>query len=212
MMISDQISGLIQAVEQADSAEGLLEAVEDLAAVGHEAAIPSLIEVLGYNNPGAAVAAVEGLIELGDVAVPLLLEQIDGYNYGARAWATRALAGIGNPRALNLLLYAASSDFSLSVRRAAARGLGNISWSKLPDGEITEAQAQTLNTLMEVLQDSEWVVRYAAVVGLERLAFSVRDTKPAYFFQIQETLNCLIGTEPELTVCSRAKLACTKLL
>lgn len=210
-MRNKEVPILIQAVETADSADSLLEAVKSLAAVGDEAAIPTLIEVLGYNNPGASVAAVEGLIDIGDGAVPSLLAQIDGYNYGARAWATRALAGIGNPRALNLLLEAASSDFSLSVRRAAARGLGNIIWSKLPDEEIITATVKTFNTLLEVLQDPEWVVRYAAVVGLERLAFSVGESKSAYYSQIREALNYLIDTEPELAVSIRAQLTLTRL-
>jgi len=51
---------LIQAVEQADSSEGLLNSVKALAAASSKQAIPTLITVLGYNNPGAAVAAVEG--------------------------------------------------------------------------------------------------------------------------------------------------------
>ena len=48
---------LIRAVEQADSSEGLLNAVKALAAAGSQEAIPTLITVLGYNNPGAAVSA-----------------------------------------------------------------------------------------------------------------------------------------------------------
>ena len=126
-----EITHFIEAIEQANSAENMLDAVEALADIRQEAAIPTLIKVLGYNNPGAAVAAVEGLIALGNAAVPALLELIDGYNYGARAWSIRALAGIGNPQGLQLLLNAAINDFSLSVRRAAARGLGSIAWTEL---------------------------------------------------------------------------------
>jgi HEAT repeat protein len=59
MVINEEVNTLIQAVDKADSADELLEAVKALAAVRHEAAIPKLVEVLGYNNPGAAVAAVE---------------------------------------------------------------------------------------------------------------------------------------------------------
>ena len=46
------IETLIDAVNKADSADGLLEAVEDLADVQAVEAIPTLVEVLGYNNPG----------------------------------------------------------------------------------------------------------------------------------------------------------------
>ncbi|MEO0869421.1 MAG: HEAT repeat domain-containing protein, partial [Cyanobacteria bacterium J06642_11] len=162
----------LQAVDAADSAQGLLDAVEDLANLNDERSIPTLIQVLGFNNPGAAVAAVEGLIQIGIPAVPTLLENLDGYNYGARAWAIRALAGIGDPRGLELLLHAAANDFSLSVRRAAARGLGNIHWSTLPISGRNQSQQQAQTVLIQVLQDDEWVVRYAAVVGLESLALA----------------------------------------
>ncbi len=211
-MENKEVQSLIQDVATADSADSLLKAVEFLAEVRHQEAIPTLIEVLGYNNPGAAVAAVEGLINLGDIAVPSLLAQIDGYNYGARAWATRALAGIGNPLALDLLLSTAVSDFSLSVRRAAARGLGKISWSNLPDKEVAKAQLKTLNTLIKVLEDPEWVVRYAAVVGLENLALSLKLTEANYFNQIIEKLESFSENELELAVCIRAKLALTRLV
>ncbi|MDJ0581565.1 HEAT repeat domain-containing protein [Crocosphaera sp.] len=211
-MQNEDVKSLIQNVATADSADSLLNAVESLVEANNQEAIPTLIEVLGYNNPGAAVAAVDGLINLGDVAVPSLLAQIDGYNYGARAWATRALAGIGNPLALDLLLSTAMSDFSLSVRRAAARGLGKISWSHLPDKEVATAQIKTLNTLIKVLEDPEWVVRYAAVVGLENLALSLQATEANYSNQIIEKLQSFIKNELELAVCIRAKLALTHLV
>ncbi|MGK7877624.1 MAG: HEAT repeat domain-containing protein [Xenococcaceae cyanobacterium] len=209
--MTDCTQELIQAVEQADSADGLLEAVEALAAVRQEAAIPILIKILGYNNPGAAVAAVEGLVELGEPAVPYLLEEIDGYNYGARAWAIRAFAGIGDPRALELLLDAASSDFSLSVRRAAAKGLGSIRWSKLPAEEVTAAQTQVLKTLLLVSQDGEWVVRYAAVVGLQALASAVAETQPDFVLQILERFNRMAETDSELAVRARVQMALAQL-
>jgi phycocyanobilin lyase beta subunit len=165
-------SDLIRAVDEADSAAGLVAAVYQLAAARDEAAIPTLIRVLGFNNPGAAVAAVDGLIRLGDRAVPVLLEQLDGYNYGARAWAIRAIAGIGDPRALAVLLEAAQSDFALSVRRAAARGLGILRWHILSPEQVQSAQTQVLDVLMRVSSDPEWVVRYAAVVSLQALAIA----------------------------------------
>ena len=88
-----EVTQLIEAVNQADSADLLLETVENLADARNEAAIPTLVEVLGFNNPGAAVAAVDGLIAIGEPVVPYLLENLDGYNYGARAWATRCVCG-----------------------------------------------------------------------------------------------------------------------
>jgi phycocyanobilin lyase beta subunit len=198
---------LIQSVEKADSAQGLLDAVTALANSSDAGAIGTLITVLGYNNPGASVAAVEGLIRLGDVAVPALLEQIDGYNYGARAWATRALASIGHPKSLPHLIEAASSDFALSVRRAAARGLGNICWDKFPTEELVQAQHQAINTLINVSQDPEWVVRYGAVVGLQCLLTVVKKSQEQLASVIVERFHTMLESETELGVRVRVQMA-----
>ena len=166
------VKSLIQAVDEADSAEKLVKAVRALAQLQHEAAIPTLTTVLRYNNPGAAIAAVDGLISLGEVTVPYLLENIDGYNYGARAWATRVLAGIGDPRALEVLIDAATSDFSFSVRRGAVKGLGNLKWQNSLETDIFPDLEKTFTTLASVALDTEWVVRYAAIAGLQSFAMN----------------------------------------
>lgn len=211
MIVANSTQKLIEAVEKADSAEGLLDAVEALSAARDEAAIPTLIEVLRFNNPGAAVAAVEGLIDLQEVAVPHLLQQIDDYNYGARAWAIRALAGIGDPAALDILLKAASTDFSLSVRRAAARGLGNICWLLLDSQKAFLAQSEVLDTLLLVCQDGEWVVRYAAVVGLESLANTFADSRSDLMDKILQQCQEMLQGDPELVVRARIKMALEQL-
>ena len=201
------VQQLIEAVNKADSADLLLKTVEDLAETADSAAIPTLVEVLGFNNPGAAVAAVDGLIEIGESAVPYLLQNLDDYNYGARAWATRVFAGIGDPAALDLLLEAAVSDFSQSVRRAAAKGLGNILWSKLPPTEVIPAQKAVLNTLLLATEDGEWVVRYAAIVGLEALAANLAKTQTELRSKIFTKFEQLISSEPEAAIQARIKYA-----
>jgi phycocyanobilin lyase beta subunit len=206
MAIARQVDKLIQAVEQANSAGELLKAVEVLAEARQEEAIPTLVRVLGYNNPGAAVAAVEGLIALGDLAVFYLLENLDGYNYGARAWAVRVFAGVGNPRALHLLIEAATTDFSLSVRRAASKGLGFINWSKLSVTEATEGQKKVIQTLLLVCQDTEWVVRYAAIVALQNLTITL-NLKDLQLEEILQQLQQTIVNDKELGVSARAKFA-----
>jgi phycocyanobilin lyase subunit beta len=209
MMEFDNVADLILAVEKADSSDGLLDAVKALCAAHHEAAIPTLIDVLKYNNPGAAVAAVDGLIEIGEVTVPYILEQLDGYNYGARAWATRALAGIGDPRALDLLLDAARNDFSLSVRRAAAKGLGGLRWEQIPDTTAKSAQKDVLETLLQVSQDPEWVVRYAAVVGLEN--FAVSTSRTVGLQDILQRFQEMLSSDAERVICARIELALSNL-
>jgi phycocyanobilin lyase subunit beta len=208
---NENVRVLIQAVDSADSAEGLLGAVEALAASRQQAAIPTLIQVLGYNNPGAAVAAVDGLIELGEPAVSALLEKIDGYNYGARAWATRVLAGVGDPRAIDILLDAASNDFSLSVRRAAAKGLGNIIWSKVTAENLLDAQRKVLGMLLQVSEDVEWVVRYGAVVGLQSFCQETAASSPDFQKAIVARFNKILEDEPELVVRCRVELALQQL-
>ena len=213
-MLHDQptlATKLIRAVEQADSSQKLLDAVEALADARLEEGIPILIAALSYNNPGAAVAAVDGLVQLGEVAVPKLLNLLDDYNYSGRAWAIRALAGIGDPRALERLIEAAETDFAMSVRRAAVKGLGYLHWTEIPAQELPDVQKQVLKTLVLTSQDPEWVVRYAAVVGLEGLATSVVGSQADILHSIKEHFQQIVETEPDLAVRTRAQLALQQL-
>jgi phycocyanobilin lyase subunit beta len=208
---SDLAQILIRAVQEADSSERLVDAVQELAAASIEESVPTLIAALGYNNPGAAVAAVDGLIAIGEAAVSPLLELIDDYNYGARAWALRALAGIGDIRALNTLLEAAKTDFSLSVRRAAARGLGTLRWHQVPPEKVESVQAQVLEALLLISQDPEWVVRYAAVTSLETLAIAIAVTLPDQASRITNQLQQMLDTDVDLGVRTRVKFAQQKI-
>lgn len=169
MIETPSLPALLEAVQQASSAEDLLRATAALAATADPGAADTLVEVLRFNNPGAAVAAVDGLIAIGAAAVPALLE-LDASNYGARAWAVRALAGIGDVRGLDLLVEALLTDVGPSVRRAAAKGLGSLRLSPLAAGERAGIEQRCLDALMEAVSDGEWVVRYAVAVGLEGLA------------------------------------------
>ncbi|MEY2645642.1 MAG: hypothetical protein RLZZ611_2291 [Cyanobacteriota bacterium] len=164
------VVALVEAVQRADSALQLLQATQALAAAAHPDAAACLVEVLGFNNPGAAVAAVDGLIAIGAPAVATILANIDGTNYGARAWAVRALAGIGDVRGLEVLEDALGQDIGPSVRRAAARGLGQLRLEALDATQRLSIAARCLQALVEGCRDGEWVVRYAVVVGLESLS------------------------------------------
>ncbi|ARV57921.1 phycocyanobilin lyase [Nostocales cyanobacterium HT-58-2] len=195
---------LIHAVTEADSPARMVAAVQNLAAAKDAAAIPTLIAVFGYNNPPAAVAALTGLTELGEAAVPQLLAQIDDYNYGARAYSIRALAAIADPRALDVLLAAATTDFAPSVRRAAAKGLGNLCWQKLDIPERHTAQERALQGLLAISQDSDWSIRYAAVVGLQALA-KVPDLQESIRSRFEE----MLATDVEEAVRARVRLAQT---
>ena len=204
------VSSLIQAVEQADTATALLAATTRLAshlAGGNPpapAAIAALVQVLGFNNPGAAVAAVDGLIACGETAVAPLLDNLDAHNYGARAWAVRALAGIGDVRGLELLEQALGGDIGPSVRRAAARGLGQLRCGNLPAEERREVQERALTALEAAAGDGEWVVRYAVVVGLESLVHDLRPETDSTERDLREralqTLTLLSHPDQDTTV------------
>ncbi|MDX1977393.1 MAG: HEAT repeat domain-containing protein [Pseudanabaenaceae cyanobacterium bins.68] len=165
-----QIAALAAAVDQASSRVELIETVQKLVAQRSLLAVPTLIKVLGYNNPGAAAIAMEGLIDLGTAAVPQILANVDQFNYGARAYSVRALAKIADPRGLELLLSSAVADFAPSVRRAAIKGLGSLRWENYLVDQISRAQTQILTTLRSMLEDEDWSMRYAAVVALDHLA------------------------------------------
>lgn len=206
--MAQDLQTLIQAVDAADSSQLLLDAVEALADAQLVGAIPKLVEVLGYNNPGAAVASVEGLIQLGEPAVAPLLEQLDAHNYTARAWAIRALSGIGDPRGLITLLGAATADFSMSVRRAAARGLGSMQWQWFPQSLLDIAQEEALEALLFVAdQDEEWVVRYSAIVGLQSLAGAIAHQHPQWRHQIDTLFGQIITNDDNQTVRARVYMA-----
>jgi phycocyanobilin lyase subunit beta len=199
---------LLQAIEEAANATALADAVKALAEAQIPDTIPNLIRALNYNNPGAAVAAVDGLIALGKDAVDGLLTLLDDYNYGARAWALRALSGIGDPRSHELLVHTALNDFALSVRRAAARGIGSIHWEWIAPEEAQALQKDSLTALCQVCQDPEWIVRYAGISGLELLGQQpnpeMRSTALQYLQQSQQADN-------EAAVRARAQLAIDRL-
>ena len=160
---------LIRAIATAETPDQLVTAVKNLAAIKDTSAIPTLIAVFGYNNPEAAILAAAALTELGEVAVPQLLN-LDDYNYGARAYSIRTLGAIADPRALDVLIDTTLTDFAPSVRRAAAKGLGNLQWHKLDIVASQIATNRALETLLCICEDTDWSIRYAAVVGLQALA------------------------------------------
>ena len=216
VLIPDHVMALVEAVQRADSALGLFQATQALAAAAHPGGAACLVEVLGFNNPGAAVAAVDGLIAIGEPAVDTILTNIDGYNYGARAWAVRALAGIGDVRGLEVLEDALGNDIGPSVRRAAARGLGQLKLDQLAPSQRRATAERCLQALVEGCRDGEWVVRYSVVVGLESLAPALHPDQAEGPAAQQRLHEALIGlrrnpTEEAPVVQLRAALALQRL-
>jgi len=196
---------LIRAVTEAETPVQMVKAVQNLAAAKFAPAIPTLIAVFGYNNPAAAVVAVNALIAWGEIAVPALLSQIDDYNYGARSYSIRTLAAIADPRALDILIASATTDFSPSVRCAAAKGLGKLQWDKMSSSTSSIAISRAKETLLLISQDPEWSIRYAAIVGLQYLAklAKIADVRDSVQTRLQELL---VG-DSEIAIRTRAQLA-----
>jgi phycocyanobilin lyase beta subunit len=115
--------------------------------------------------------------------------------------------GIGDPRALPNLLDAIAHDFALSVRRAAAKGLGFIHWEWLPEAERPAPQTQVLDALCTAITDEEWVVRYATVMGLEALARQA----PQHQGAIAQCWAEHLPNEPEIAVRARIFRAQTRI-
>jgi len=103
------------------------------------------------------------------------------------------------------LMTSALEDFSPSVRRAAAKGLGNILWSQLPPKEIPLGEQKVLNTLFQTLKDPEWIVRYAGVVGLESLG----NSNQSLIEDISTKFTEVKKQESEITINARIDLALT---
>ncbi|MFN7201545.1 MAG: HEAT repeat domain-containing protein [Aphanizomenon sp.] len=196
---------LIRAVSVAETPEQMVTAVKNLAAAQDPLVIPTLIAVFGYNNPEAAIVAAAALTQLGEIAVPQLLDQIDDYNYGARAYSIRTLAAIADPRALDILISTTLTDFAPSVRRAAAKGLGNLNWQKLDISASQIAINRALETLLFICEDTDWSIRYAAIVGLQALAKVALVQSP-----ILAKFQLMLTNDPEKAVRARVQLACSQ--
>lgn len=166
-MPSTAVAQLAAELEQATSPEALLRVVRALGTLRQTEGIPYLIRAFGFNRPAVGEAALEEVLRFGELAVKPLLEQIDGFDYGARAYSVRALARIGHGDAYPFLVEAIVADFAPSVRRAAVRGLGRVA-ARRPVSD----QERTLVLLQQCLSDSDWGVRYAAVGSLTDLARS----------------------------------------
>ena len=106
------------------------------------------------------------------------------------------------------MLGVATADFAMSVRRAAVKGLGMMKWHWFPDELREMAQEEALDALLFVAeQDEEWVVRYAAVVGLQSLGIITANTKPEWRSLIQTQFNIMSCNDEVLAVRGRVWLA-----
>ncbi|GAB0493713.1 hypothetical protein MMPV_004998 [Pyropia vietnamensis] len=153
--------------EGPDSPTALIDCATLIADSHSPAALPVLVDILGYNNPIAAAVAVNALSrpETAAAATPLLLQGVAAFNYSVNAYALRALGALRDGGVAPVVVAAATGGPIPNVRRAAAAALARLD---VPDVGGVWA------TLRGVAAEAEgdWSVRYAAVAAMEE--FGVR--------------------------------------
>jgi phycocyanobilin lyase beta subunit len=160
------------------------ELVEPMLERGSDSELPIdfLIDSLADPDTAVATQAMEALVGIGDRVVPALIATLDNYVNCARLYAVKALARIGSPESLDILIRCAQPDeLMLGVRRAAIVGLTRIDWQQHEPDTIANQQTRILELLKELCTDANWSVRYAVVVALAHLS------------QNQEQLQLIMG-------------------
>ena len=164
-MSASALQKAILALDRATTTSELVEATQTICGLKDLEAAPTLIKVLGFNNPAVGAVATQGLIALGRDVVPILVVNLDVGNYGARALVVRAIATLRDPRGLDLLEHALNADIAPSVRRSATRGLAEM---ELEGSNVSKDFSRCCEALFKAAADDEWIVRYAAAFGLEQ--------------------------------------------
>lgn len=129
----EAIPQLIEAAEKLDPdfIEMKIQAIQRLGELGAEEAVPVLIEALGYGSQ--TVLSIGGTMRL--------------YPWKVRVVAAKALAEIGDPRAVHFLAERAlDRDEDVTVKRAAVQALGIM-------GEVARTK-EVLNYLFSLLEST----------------------------------------------------------
>ena len=207
-MSASALQKAILALDRATTTSELVEATQTICGMKDLGAAPTLIKVLGFNNPAVGAVATQGLIALGRDVVPILVVNLDVGNYGARAWVVRAIATLRDPRGLDLLEHALNADIAPSVRRSATRGLAEM---ELEGSNVSKDFSRCCEALFKAAADNEWIVRYAAAFGLEQ-RFGHNSTNTGLKTQAIDHLEQLSSnSEAVKVVQQRAKLALQRL-
>jgi HEAT repeat protein len=135
--------------------------------------IPGLVALLGSPDPDVKGEAAFALVQIGSVAVPLLVEAYDQGGNMDRIWIAAVLGQIGDARGMDPLVRALHEG-GADLRVTAARALGMI-----PSDEA-------IGPLVAALKDPDPFVRSASATALgmlraksavEALGSALRDEK-----------------------------------
>jgi HEAT repeat protein len=121
--------------------------------------IPTLLQVMHDAQPDVAMSAMAALSDMGEAAVPALVDSLS--NKASRHWAAVVLAEMG-PKAAPAATALANlvKDPEPEVRMQALIALGQIGGT---------AVKPAIPAIIEALQDSEPAVRYGAAFALGKL-------------------------------------------
>jgi len=155
--------------------------------------ISSLIEELGDEDLDVWKRAEEELIEIGEPAVPLLIDALDSDNTRIRIKTINVLGEIGDPRAVGPIIDLLKSESPL-IRARASIALGELKDTK------------AVKPLIDVLLDDEesWVRSEAAKAlgeigdprALEPLVQALKDEDPWVRDKARDAMMMIDGIEP----------------
>ena len=118
--------------------------------------VSALIIALGTNDRRAHTLVVDDLVRIGQPAVEPLLAVMSNKDPHIRAGAARALGKIGDPRALDALVFRLRFDEDIEVRKSAV-------WALHIGG------SRAVVPLIEALRDPDEWVRFGAIIVLAKI-------------------------------------------
>ncbi|EME26156.1 Phycocyanobilin lyase subunit beta [Galdieria sulphuraria] len=157
--IQEQIKTLQKGVQ---TPRELIETTKILAGYTDKRIVPVLVDILGFNNPVAARIAMEAVVGFGIESKGFLVKATGAFNYAVNAYALKALGLLGFPDTIEVCLHHASQGTVPNVRRAAIIAIGRLRYRE------TELLS-VIESLSAFLYQTDWSVRYAAVVSIESL-------------------------------------------
>ncbi len=147
---------------------------EELRHIG-EPAVPALIRILKYGEPGDRNEASNVLRNIGEPAVaPLIEALLNDEDAEVRRHAARALPQMGNPDNIPGLMSAipaltkALREEDKGVRASAATGLQNMG-TNIRDDVDTDRRDAAVAALIEALGDEDSEVRSSALMALSTI-------------------------------------------
>lgn len=137
-------------------------AAAELGKIGNKAAVPILMEAVGFDNSDLTSETINSLITIGDSrAIPLFKEKAPDPNYRVRIGCLRGLYKLAKDQEAIPVLAEALRDEHPEVRRTSATYIG---WKDYAD---------TAPSLVQCLRDEDAKVRKAAVSALANIKDSL---------------------------------------